>query len=132
MALADKLKKLRKQNNWTQKYIGNKLNINRATISKFETGNQIPNIEVLVRYAELFQIDADYLISELTGPVQSKEKKSSYLVKSQDPDHHLLQDLYKKNPRLKKLLLEIDKLSPKDQHRITDTLETFIKGMKKR
>ncbi|OOR31789.1 hypothetical protein BW895_30580, partial [Bacillus cereus] len=110
MALADKLKKLRKQNNWTQTYIGNKLNINRSTISKFKTGNQVPAIEVLVRYAELFQIDADYLISELTGPVQSKEKKSPYLVKSQDPDHHLLQDLYKKNPRLKKLLLEIDKL----------------------
>ncbi|MDQ0218467.1 helix-turn-helix domain-containing protein [Peribacillus cavernae] len=132
MALPNTLKKLRIQKNWTQDYVGNKLNISRTTISKFETGRQVPAIEVLMRYAELFRIEADYLISELTLPGQSMEKKTPYLVKGKDDDFHLLQDLFRKNPKLKKLLLEIDKHPPKEQQRITDFLETFIKGLKKR
>ncbi|PLT35831.1 helix-turn-helix domain-containing protein [Bacillus sp. V5-8f] len=132
MELGNKLRNLRKEKEWTQEYIGAKLNISRATISKFENGHQIPNIEVLIRYAELFDIDSDYLISELTGPVQSKEKRSSYLVNSKDHDSLLLQDLLKNNPRLKKLLLEIDMLPPKKQQQINEMLETFIRGIKKK
>lgn len=62
-----KIKSLRKENHLTQEQLAEKLNckfnlnIDRAMISKWETGYQIPVIKTLKCLADFFQVSLDYL-----------------------------------------------------------------------
>ena len=55
---------LRKQNNWTQQDLANKLNYSDKTISKWERGESTPDIEMLCRVAEIFNVNIEYLTKE--------------------------------------------------------------------
>ncbi len=39
--------KLRKGNNWTQQQLGDKIGVTNKTISRWENGNYMPDIEML-------------------------------------------------------------------------------------
>lgn len=45
MLIADKIKKLRKDNNMTQEDLADKLNVSRQTVSKWETNVGVPDID---------------------------------------------------------------------------------------
>ena len=46
------LKELRKEKNLTQEQLAEKLNISGRTVSRWETGNNMPDISLLVELAE--------------------------------------------------------------------------------
>lgn len=56
-----KIKELRKEKNWTQKEVANKLNLNQQTFNNYENEVTQPSIEILIQMAELFDCDLDYL-----------------------------------------------------------------------
>ena len=56
-----RLKELRKQNNLTQKFICEKINIPRRTYNSYEQGLCEPGIEVLKKIADLYEISLDFL-----------------------------------------------------------------------
>lgn len=62
MKIADKIKQLRQQNNFTQEELAKKLMVSRQAISKWETGNSLPDIENLLNISNLFEISLDELI----------------------------------------------------------------------
>ena len=70
MPFSEKLKKLREENHYTQKYVAKHLNVARSTIAGYETKNRQPSHEKLTILAELFHVSVDYLldddISEIT------------------------------------------------------------------
>ena len=72
--LASSLKALRKQNRMTQDDLAAKLNVTRQTVSNYENGKSEPDIEMLVRIAEVFHTDVNSLVqspnpkSEATQP----------------------------------------------------------------
>ena len=49
------LKELRKEKGFTQEQIAEKLNVSGRTVSRWETGNNIPDISLLVEIAELYR-----------------------------------------------------------------------------
>lgn len=53
---------LRTINNLTQKELADILNIERSTLSSYETGRRYPTISVLVRIADTFNVSVDYLL----------------------------------------------------------------------
>ena len=55
---------LRKSRNLTQLELANKLNYSDKSISKWEHGDAIPDIEVLKRIADFYDVTVDYLISD--------------------------------------------------------------------
>ena len=55
---------LRKQNNWTQQDLAEKLNYSDKTISKWERGESVPDVEMLAKVAEVFNVDINFLIKE--------------------------------------------------------------------
>ena len=65
--LGDKIRDLRKQNHWKQDELAEKLNkefglkIDRAMVSKWETGYQTPVIYTISCLAKLFNVSIDYL-----------------------------------------------------------------------
>ena len=55
---------LRKQKGYTQYEVSEILNISRSTLSRYEKGLRIPNAEILIQLAELYEVSCDYLLCE--------------------------------------------------------------------
>lgn len=60
--LADKIIFLRKQQNWSQEELAYKLDVSRQTISKWESGQNMPEIEKLLLLSEIFNVSINFLI----------------------------------------------------------------------
>ncbi|MGM9946923.1 helix-turn-helix domain-containing protein [Floccifex sp.] len=65
MTFAENLKKLRKQNHFSQEQLATKLNVSRQAITKWETGAGFPDIENLISISSAFNISIDELIGNL-------------------------------------------------------------------
>lgn len=64
------LSQLRKLNGYTQEYIAEKLGVSRQSISKWESGESVPDIEICKKLADLYNVSLDDLVnysSEETG-----------------------------------------------------------------
>lgn len=71
--LKENLKTLRKQKGMSQEILAQQLNVVRQTISKWEKGLSVPDADMLIRIADLF----DTSVSELLGnKIEQKENVS--------------------------------------------------------
>lgn len=64
------LKELRKEKNITQEALAEKLNVSSRTISRWETGNNMPDISLLVELAEFYHVS----IPEIVDGERKSEK----------------------------------------------------------
>nr|WP_172692172.1 helix-turn-helix transcriptional regulator [Paeniclostridium sordellii]AUO31669.1 transcriptional regulator [Paeniclostridium sordellii] len=86
MNLQTIIKENRKKNNWSQDDLAKKLNISRQAVSKWETGESIPDIDKLIILSGIFSLTLDELIkgnttektivSEQQVIVKKKKKKT--------------------------------------------------------
>lgn len=67
MTFGDKLREIRKNKNLTQKELGEKIGKTGATICDWEKGKASPNIEDLVRLADVLQVTTDYMLGRITS-----------------------------------------------------------------
>ena len=74
MLIADKIKKLRKDNNMTQEDLADKLNVSRQTISKWETNVGVPDIDNIKAICNLFNISTDELLDYNNELVKKKKQ----------------------------------------------------------
>lgn len=59
--IGNKLKQLREKNNMTQEDLCNLLNIKQATLSQYETNKRTPDLKMLIKIADIFNVSLDYL-----------------------------------------------------------------------
>lgn len=64
MILGDKITELRKRNGWSQEELAEKLNLSRQSVSKWENGTSIPDLDRILKLSELFDVSTDYLLRE--------------------------------------------------------------------
>ena len=64
MNLKDKLQLLRKQNGYSQEQLADKLGIARQTISKWENGQAIPELNGLILLSDLYGVTIDRIVKE--------------------------------------------------------------------
>lgn len=64
MILAEKIMTLRKKNNWSQEELAEKLNVSRQSVSKWESGASIPDIDRIIAMSSLFGVSTDYLLKD--------------------------------------------------------------------
>ena len=62
--LNDNIKKFRKVKKLTQEQVAEKLNVSRQTVSKWESGETIPDIYNCCELAKLYEITVDDLLNE--------------------------------------------------------------------
>lgn len=62
--LSDRLRALRIQNNYSQQELADKLNVNRSTVTLYETGVNEPPIEKLNKLSILYNVSIDYIIGK--------------------------------------------------------------------
>ena len=73
MTFADKLKELRKQKGISQEGLAEKIYVSRQAITKWESGNGIPDIENLIAISSLFNESLDSLLSEEKSLISKHE-----------------------------------------------------------
>lgn len=61
-ALSCRLKELREKNHLTQLELAQRIGVTTASISKYELGTVVPDIEKLIMYGRIFQTSVDYLV----------------------------------------------------------------------
>lgn len=77
-SIASKLKILRKGRKLTQEQLASALGVNRATISNYEIGRRLPNLNDLKRFAEFYGVGLDYF------GVVSKDEMFDLLSRARD------------------------------------------------
>lgn len=63
-----RLRELRKSKNLTMKELGGKMSLAESTISGYEIGNRKPDMEILQKLADFFEVSVDYLLGRTDKP----------------------------------------------------------------
>lgn len=74
MNLDEKIKKIRKDNKMSQEALAEILNVTRQTISNWENGKNYPDIEMLIKISDKFNISLDILLKENMNMVKEIDK----------------------------------------------------------
>ena len=74
---ADTLRKLRTEKGLSQMQLANRMIVNKATISRWENGNRLPDAAMMTRLAKVLEVDVGMLLS---AAVQSDDSLNVILV----------------------------------------------------
>ncbi len=75
MKFNENLKYLRKKEGLTQEELAEKLNVSRQSVTKWESGQSLPDIEKVKEISYLFSVSVDCLIGDVESKTTSKIKK---------------------------------------------------------
>lgn len=64
MILSEKIIQLRKQMGWSQEELAAQLGISRQSVSKWEVGAAIPDLDKILKMSQLFGVSTDYLLKD--------------------------------------------------------------------
>lgn len=64
MTLAEKISLLRKQKGWSQEDLADKMDISRQSVSKWESGQSVPDLDKIIKISNIFAVSTDYLLKE--------------------------------------------------------------------
>ncbi len=62
MKFNERLKNQRNEHGFTQKYVSEQIGVTLRAYQQYEQGKYEPNIEKLIKLADLFDITLDYLV----------------------------------------------------------------------
>ena len=82
MVLGEKIKSIRQENKLSQEEFSEKFNVTRQTVSNWENGKSVPDLETIVRMSSEFNVSTDELLKEDKSVVQkidSEKKKKNTL-----------------------------------------------------
>lgn len=97
--LAENLKKIRKDKGYTQEILAEKLNVVRQTVSKWEKGLSLPDVDMLSKIANVLETNVNILLDgQITTTDQSEIVKQLAKINEQ---------LTIKNRRYKKIMKTI-------------------------
>jgi transcriptional regulator with XRE-family HTH domain len=67
--LGVRIAELRKKRKWTQEELAKKLAVSAQAVSKWENDSSMPDIDLIVKIAEIFEVSTDYLLGKKVGAV---------------------------------------------------------------
>lgn len=89
MSLSNRIKTLRKNSQISQEELAEQLNISRQSVTKWESGDSIPDIERLIELSSIFGVTIDYLLKGDTiysmdqqSVISDKEEIISFLCEA--------------------------------------------------
>lgn len=78
MILADKIMNLRKQQGMSQEELAHQLGISRQSVSKWESGASIPDLDKILKLSDLFGVSTDYLLKDELEVVTFSESNTTF------------------------------------------------------
>ena len=74
------LKKLRSEKDLTQEELAEKFGVTRRTVSRWETGYNLPDIDVLIEMSNFYNVELKDLLQGGINNMENKEKETAILV----------------------------------------------------
>ena len=90
MTLAEKLLDLRTKNGLSQEDLAEKMEVSRQSVSKWETAQSVPDLDRIIKLADLFGVSVDELVREGERP-QPPEPKVVYVEREAKPGLTVIQ-----------------------------------------
>ena len=83
MSFADRLRELRTNNRCAQEQLAEKLMVSRQAISKWETGESLPDIDKVMLISDFFGVSMDYLLKdrENVSEIQPDDNMDRAIIK---------------------------------------------------
>ena len=78
MKFNEKLIELRKKEGLSQEQLGNKVNVSRQTVSKWELGETTPELEKLMELSKVFNISIDKLVGKEDDETLNEDQRIFY------------------------------------------------------
>lgn len=72
--LSIRIKELRKDKKWSQRELGEKVDVSESFVSKVESGKKQPSREVTTKFSEVFNVTTDYLLGRSEDPELNEEE----------------------------------------------------------
>ena len=69
--LPSRLKKLRKQYQYSQKAVADKIGVSPAIVSAYERGDRTPSTDTILSLSRLFHCSTDYLLGNINNDVDT-------------------------------------------------------------
>ncbi len=89
MTFNENLMEMRKSKGWSQEELGNKLDVSRQTVSKWELGSTTPEMEKLIELCKVFEISIDEMVGNsernrkgISLKPQARERHYEYISKT--------------------------------------------------
>ncbi|SFG71681.1 helix-turn-helix domain-containing protein [Sporolactobacillus nakayamae] len=87
MSFQDKLLNLRKQKGWSQEKLAENLGVSRQAVSKWESGQSLPDMDKLISLSDLFEVSIDSMVKDHTvrekHSVHARQLTYPYLLRRQ-------------------------------------------------
>ena len=74
------LKKLRNEKGLTQEELAEKFGVTRRSVSRWETGYNLPDIDILIEMSDFYNVELKDLLQGGNKNMESKEKETAILV----------------------------------------------------
>jgi len=81
MLFHEKLRKLRREKNWSQAELSEHLGIHTSHIYRLETGKSAPSMELIQTIARVFDVTTDYLLKDAKDTDRETKKTDEILSK---------------------------------------------------
>lgn len=132
LSLSQKLRELRTKYGYTQKYIGDYLNITRQGYAHYEKGGRTPDNQTLLQLAALYNLSIDELINNNLIPSALHEEASYSTYERLDIESSKIKSIVQPNNSIEKNLLQnFRQLSPNMQLDILEYVKyRLIKSQK--
>src|SRR6056297_1326671 len=88
MSIEESIYELRKKNNLSQGELTSKMDVSRQSITKWETGQSVPDLKNIIKLSEIFNVTVDEIvkdknINEINEEISGKVKDNSKSAKHQ-------------------------------------------------
>ncbi len=93
MRIAENIKTLRKQHSYTQEQLSEALGVTVSAVYKWESGQSVPEVKMLMELADLFEISVDTLLGydRQNENVENRIKRIEQCIVEQDFDEAMLE-----------------------------------------
>ncbi|ALX49707.1 helix-turn-helix domain-containing protein [Lentibacillus amyloliquefaciens] len=78
--LSKRLKMLRNEKGYMQKFVADKIGVRSNTLSGYENGTRSPDPDTINKLAELYNVTTDYLLGRTENPEVSEEIEKDEII----------------------------------------------------
>lgn len=132
--LSDNIKFYRERNDWTQQALADKINVSRAVISKWETGDTTPELSLLITLCDLFEVSLDYLVGRnFYKEDLLLEVNRIYRTNEKKVDEQMLEiiNYLQQKPRMQQNMYYLSSLANKQRKAIEEIISVAIQQINK-
>jgi transcriptional regulator with XRE-family HTH domain len=97
-----RLKQLREDNDLRQEDVGKIVNVEKSTVSQWESGKRTPDVETIMKLADYFNVSIDYILgkTDIRTPIETIAAH-----RSDDPMSELPEEARKSLEEFKEFIL---------------------------